>query len=121
MAGAVGQPRADRLGAPFLLQVLVFCLVSGVTVAALRPIIVRHAKSYLETGDTPFGIEAMEGTHATVLEEVDGEHGMIKHGGEMWQARSVDGNEKYLPGERVRVVKVDGATAIVWRDDLPDI
>ena len=45
---------------------------------------------------------------------------MIKIDGEMWQARSFDGNEKYLPGERVRVIKVAGATAIVWRDDLPE-
>jgi len=46
---------------------------------------------------------------------------MIKIDGEMWQARSFDGNEKYLPGERVRVVKLRGATAIVWRDNLPNI
>jgi membrane protein implicated in regulation of membrane protease activity len=46
---------------------------------------------------------------------------MINLGGEMWQARSFDGNEKYLPGERVRVIKVSGATAIVWRDDLPNL
>jgi membrane protein implicated in regulation of membrane protease activity len=119
--GALAAAGVAALHGPFPLQVLVFCLVSGVTVAALRPIIVRHAKSYLETGDTPFGIDAMAGTHATVLEEVDGDHGMIRHGGEIWQARSVDGNEKYLPGERVRVVQVEGAIAIVWRDDLPDI
>jgi membrane protein implicated in regulation of membrane protease activity len=46
---------------------------------------------------------------------------MIKIDGEMWQARSFDGNEKYLPGERVRVLRVRGATAIVWRDDLPNM
>jgi membrane protein implicated in regulation of membrane protease activity len=109
------------VGAGFLLQVIVFAAVSGLSLVALRPIIVRHARSALESGDTPFGIEAIEGTHATVLEEVDGEHGMIRTGGEIWQARSFDGVEKYLPGERVRVVKVQGATVIVWRDDLPDI
>ena len=96
-------------------------IASALSIGALRPIIVKHAKSALEGGDTPFGIEAMEGTHGTVLEEVDGEHGMIKLGGEHWQARSFDGNEKYLPGERVRVLRVRGATAIVWRDDLPNM
>jgi membrane protein implicated in regulation of membrane protease activity len=120
-AGALAAAGAAGLGAPFLLQVIVFAVVSGLSVGALRPIIVKHARSALETGDTPFGIEAIEGTHATVLEEVDGAHGMIKIDGELWQARSFDGNEKYLPGERVRVVKVYGVTAIVWRDDLPDI
>jgi len=119
--GAFAAAGAAALGAPFLLQVIVFALFSGLSVGALRPIIMRHAKPALETGDTPFGIEAMAGRHGTVIEEVDGEHGMIKLEGEHWQARSFDGTEIYLPGERVRVVKVDGATAIVWRDDLPDI
>jgi membrane protein implicated in regulation of membrane protease activity len=120
-AGALAAAGVAALGGPFLLQVIVFALVSGLSVGALRPIIVKHARSALESGETPFGIEAIEGTKATVLEEVDGEHGMIKIDGELWQARSFDGTEKYLPGERVRVVKVQGATAIVWRDDLPDI
>ena len=119
--GALAAAGAAALGAPFLVQAIVFALVSGLSVGALRPIVLRHAKPAVETGDTPFGIEAIEGTHALVLEEVDGEHGMIKIDGEMWQARSFDGTEKYLPGERVRVVKVNGVTAIVWRDDLPNI
>jgi membrane protein implicated in regulation of membrane protease activity len=119
--GAVAAAGAAALGAPFLLQVIVFALVSGLSVGALRPIIIRHARSALETGETPFGLEAMEGTHGTVLEEVGADQGMIKLDGELWQARSFDGNEKYLPGERVRVLRVKGATAIVWRDDLPNI
>jgi membrane protein implicated in regulation of membrane protease activity len=103
------------------LQVIVFALVSGLSVAAVRPIILKHARSALESGDTAFGVEAIEGSHALVLEEVDADRGMIKIDGELWQARSFDGSEKYLPGERVRVIKVRGATAIVWRDNLPNL
>jgi membrane protein implicated in regulation of membrane protease activity len=120
-AGALAAAGAAALGAPVLLQVIVFALVSGLSVGAIRPIIIRHARSALETGETPFGLEAMEGQHGTVLEEVDADRGMIKIDGELWQARSFDGNEKYLPGERVRVLRVRGATAIVWRDDMPNI
>lgn len=120
-AGALAAAGAAALGAPLLLQVIVFALVSGLSVGAVRPIIIRHARSALETGDRPFGIEALQGTRGVVLEEVDGDKGMIKIDGELWQARSFDGNEKYLPGERVRVLHLKGATAIVWRDDLPDI
>jgi len=120
-AGALAAAGAAALGASVLVQVIVFALVSGLSMGAIRPIIVRHARSALETGETPIGLEAIAGTHATVLEEVDGDHGMIKIDGELWQARSFDGTEKYLPGERVRVVRVQGATAIVWRDDLPNI
>jgi membrane protein implicated in regulation of membrane protease activity len=119
--GALAAAGAAALGAPLLLQVIVFAIVSGLSVGLFRPIILRHAKSALETGDTPFGVEAIEGSKGMVLEEVDADRGMIKIDGEIWQARSFDGNEKYLPGERVRVLKVKGATAIVWRDDLPNI
>ena len=120
-AGALAAGGAAALGAPLLLQGIVFVLVSGLSVAALRPIVLRHAKPAIETGETPFGIEALAGSHATVLEEVGGEHGMIKIDGEVWQARAADTADRMLPGERVRVVKVEGATAIVWRDDLPNI
>ncbi|SNY23211.1 NfeD family protein [Paractinoplanes atraurantiacus] len=120
-AGALAAAGVAALGAPLLVQVITFALVSGVSVGALRPIIMRHAKPASETGETPFGVEAIEGSHGLVLEEVDADRGMIKLDGELWQARSFDGNEKYLPGERVRVIKVKGATAIVWRDDLPNI
>jgi membrane protein implicated in regulation of membrane protease activity len=119
--GALAAGGVAALGGPLLLQVIAFAIVSGLSVAALRPIIVRHAKSAAETGDMPFGVEAIEGGHGTVLEEVDGDRGMIKIDGEMWQARSFDHQEKYLPGERVRVIKVVGATVIVWRDDMPNI
>jgi membrane protein implicated in regulation of membrane protease activity len=119
--GALAAAGAAALDAPLLVQVIVFAIVSGLSVGAIRPIILRHARSALESGETPIGIEAMSGSHGMVLEEVDGDHGMIKIDGEIWQARSFDGNEKYLPGERIRVVKVKGATAIVWRDDLPNI
>lgn len=120
-AGALAAAGAAALGAPLLLQVIVFAVVSGLSVGALRPIIMRHARSALETGETPFGLEAITNSRGTVLEEVGIHHGMIKIDGEIWQARSFDGDEKYLPGEHVRVIKVEGATAIVWRDDMPNI
>ena len=118
--GALAAGGVAALGAPLLLQVITFAIVTGLSEAALRPIILRHARSAAETGDTPFGVEAIEGGHGTVLEEVDGDHGMIRIDGENWQARSFDHHEKYLPGERVRVIKVVGATVIVWREDLPE-
>lgn len=120
-AGALAAAGAAALGAPLLLQVIVFAVVSALSVGAIRPIIMRHARPALETGDTPFGLEAITNSRGTVLEEVGNDHGMIKIDGEIWQARSFDGDEKYLPGERVRVIKVEGATAIVWRDDMPNI
>jgi membrane protein implicated in regulation of membrane protease activity len=119
--GALAAAGVAALGAPLLLQTIVFALVSGLSVFAVRPIIMRHQQSAAETGDTPFGIEAIEGSQATVLEEVTADHGLVKIDGELWTARSFDGVETYAPGDRVRVVKVRGATAMVWRDDLPNL
>jgi membrane protein implicated in regulation of membrane protease activity len=118
-AGAFAAAGAAALGAPMLLQVLVFALVSALTIGAIRPVIRRHQRPAVETGDAAFGIEAIEGSTAMVLEQVDSEHGMIKIDGEMWTARSFDDTEVYQPGERVRVIKVKGATALVWREDTP--
>jgi membrane protein implicated in regulation of membrane protease activity len=120
-AGAAAAALAAALGADLLVQVIVFALVSGLSVAAVRPVVMRHARSALETGDTAFGIEAMEGHHGTVLEDVDADHGQIRIEGEIWQARSFDGKETFVAGQRVRVVKVRGATALVWHDELPDL
>jgi membrane protein implicated in regulation of membrane protease activity len=118
-AGAFAAAGAAALGAPMLLQVLVFALVSALTIGAIRPVIRRHQRPAVETGDAAFGVEAIEGSTAMVLEQVDSEHGMIKIDGEMWTARSFDGIEVYEPGERVRVIKVKGATALVWSEDAP--
>ena len=119
--GALAAAGAAALDAPVLVQAIVFAVVSGLSVAALRPIIMRHARSAAESGETPFGVEAIEGSQATVLEEVTADHGMVKIDGELWTARSFDGEETYAPGDRVRVIKVKGATAIVWRDEHPNL
>ncbi|GAA1629579.1 NfeD family protein [Actinoplanes couchii] len=118
-AGALAAAGAAALGFGLLAQVIVFAVVSGLSVAALRPIILKHARPALETGETPFGIEAIEGSRGTVIEAVDGDHGMVKIDGELWQARSFDSGDSFAPGEHVRVVKLRGATLLVWHDDLP--
>jgi membrane protein implicated in regulation of membrane protease activity len=119
--GALAAAGAAALGAPVLVQAIVFAVVSALSVGAIRPIIMKHQRSAVESGETPFGVEAIEGSPAIVLEEVDTDRGMVKIDGELWQARAFDHTEKYLPGQRVRVIKVKGATAIVWRDDMPNI
>ncbi len=119
--GALAAAGAAALGAPLLLQAIVFAIVSGLSVVAIRPIIMKHQRSAVESGETPFGVEAIEGSAATVIEEVDTDRGLVKIDGELWTARAFDHTEKYLPGQRVRVIKVRGATAIVWRDDMPNI
>ncbi|SFE52003.1 Membrane protein implicated in regulation of membrane protease activity [Actinoplanes philippinensis] len=120
-AGALAAAGAAALGAGLLIQLIVFAVVSGVSVAALRPIILRHARPAVETGERPFGIEAISGSLGTVIDEVTGDAGMVKIDGELWQARAADPQEVFAPGDHVRVVELRGATLLVWHDDLPNV
>ncbi|MER7444254.1 NfeD family protein [Micromonospora avicenniae] len=116
-AGAFAAAGAAALGAPTLVQALVFAAVSALTLTVVRPVIKRHRRSALESGEQPFGVEAIEGATALVLERVDAEHGLVKIDGELWTARSYDATQSFDAGRRVRVIKVRGATALVWQDD----
>lgn len=114
--GAFAAAGAAALGAPVGVQAVVFAAVSALTVLAARPVIRRHQQTAAESGDTPFGIEAIEGSTALVLERVDADQGMVKIDGEMWSARAYDATQVLAPGERVQVIQVRGAVALVWRD-----
>ncbi|RGC67164.1 hypothetical protein C5N14_19850 [Micromonospora sp. MW-13] len=116
--GAFAAAGAAALGAPTAVQALVFAAVSALSVAVARPAIRRHARSARDSGEQPFGVEAIEGSTALVLERVDAEQGLVKIDGELWSARSYDATQSFVPGRRVRVIKVQGATALVWDDDV---
>ena len=118
-AGAFAAAGAAALGFGVAVQLGVFAGVSAATVAAFWPVIRRHRLG-AESGDDPhhFGPHSLEGETALVLEPVDGEHGQVKIGGELWSARSFDDTESYRPGDRVRVIKVKGATVYVWHEGI---
>ena len=59
--------------------------------------------------------EALEGKQGIVTEQIDGNDGRVKIGGEIWSARSMDPAETIEPGEHVTIVQIDGATAVVWK------
>lgn len=117
-AGAFAAAAAAALGAPVAVQVLVFAVVSALSVVAVRPIIRRHRRPAISSGGELFGVDAITGSTALVLEQVDASQGLVKIDGELWSARAYDGTQVYAPGERVRVIEVQGATVLVWRDDL---
>jgi membrane protein implicated in regulation of membrane protease activity len=117
-AGALAAAAAAALGAPVAAQALVFAVVSALSVVAVRPVIKGHRRPAVESGEAPFGLEAIEGASALVLEQVDAHQGMVKIDGELWIARAYDATQVFAPGERVRVIEVKGVTAMVWRDDV---
>ena len=116
--GAGAAAAAAALGAPMPLQAGVFVAVSATTLAALRPLLRRHLS---RPGAVGMGTEPMQGASAVVVEHVDAAHGMVKIGGELWQARSLEEFGTYSPGDRVRIVDISEGTVVVWREDLPGL
>jgi membrane protein implicated in regulation of membrane protease activity len=112
-AGALGAAvTAVVLPLPF--QLLVFAGVSTLGVLAVRPAIKRRLHRGAE--HISVGNDAVEGSEATVIEQVRDGQGMVKIGGELWQARPYDATQIIDAGQVVRVVEVKGATALVWRE-----
>lgn len=113
-AGALAASLTGALGGELWAQAGAFALVSALALVVVRPAIRRHL---VQGGSpTPMGIEAIEGAPGVVVELVDADRGMVKIEGELWSARAYDGHQVIEPGERVRVVEIKGATALVWRE-----
>ena len=60
-----------------------------------------------------YGVDALVGAEAVVLEPVSGMDGRVKLGGEVWSARAYDGFSEFEVGQRVQVLQIEGATALV--------
>jgi membrane protein implicated in regulation of membrane protease activity len=92
-------------------QLLVFIGGAIASVWLLRPIARRHLRmpAALRTGT-----EALEGTKAVVLKRVDVNGGRVRIGGEEWSARAYMEDQVLEPGTRVEVVRIEGATALVY-------
>ncbi len=60
------------------------------------------------------GAAALEGAHAVVLQRVDAQGGRVKIGGEEWSARAYMPDQVIEAGTHVEVVKIEGATALVY-------
>ena len=102
---------AALIGLGVALQLVVFIAGSIATVAFLRPVARRHLRmpAALRTGTA-----ALEGTKAVVLQRVDVHGGRVRIGGEEWSARAYVEDQVFEPGTRVEVVKIEGATALVY-------
>ncbi|MFI8998449.1 NfeD family protein [Streptomyces sp. NPDC053542] len=109
--GAVAGAVVAALGGGIVTQVIVFAAVSVALVAVVRPIAKRA-----RTGRPGMasGVDALKGKQATVLERIDDSGGgRIKLNGEVWSARALDEGQVYEPGQKVDVVDIEGATAVV--------
>lgn len=107
VAGAV----AAAVGAAAWLQLAVFIAGAAASIGLLRPIARAHLRmpAAIRTGTA-----ALEGAHAVVLQRVDRDGGRVRIGGEEWSARAYMPDQVIEPGTRVEVVKIEGATALVY-------
>jgi membrane protein implicated in regulation of membrane protease activity len=110
--GAAVATVVSLLGVGALLSALVFLATSAIVFAALRPVAHRHRRlpPQIRTGAA-----ALVGKPAVVLERIANHEGVgcVKIDGEVWTARSFDEDEVIPAGERVEVVEIRGATALV--------
>jgi membrane protein implicated in regulation of membrane protease activity len=126
VGGALLGGLAAALGLPFALQVVVAVAVSLVLLGAVRPAVVRRVR----VGPAALtGTAALVGREARVVETVTDAGGRIRLAGEVWSARMPPGiadaavrrpagagGERIaaiLPGQTVRVIAIEGATAVV--------
>ena len=110
--GAALAAVVSLLGAGAALSAVVFVAASAIVFATLRPVASRHRQL---PPSIRTGAAALVGRPAIVLERIANDEGVgcVRIGGEVWTARSYDDDEVFDAGERVEVVEIRGATALV--------
>ncbi|WP_068264956.1 NfeD family protein [Janibacter limosus] len=109
--GALVGAAAAAVGAPVMLQVIAAVVVALLLIGVVRPIIKRQFTNPEDSAD--IGSGALTGRMARVLETVTETDGRVRLAGETWSARVPDGAPECEPGAEVRVLSIDGATAVV--------
>lgn len=111
--GALGTAGVSALtDLPVWGDALVFAALSAALILGVRPALTRR---FSTPPPTPTGIAALTGRHARVIDAVGEHSGTVKLDGDVWTARPLDPTEVYTAGTTVTVMKIDGATAVVWK------
>jgi membrane protein implicated in regulation of membrane protease activity len=111
--GALSAAGASALfGGPVWVDGAVFAVVSMLLLVLVRPALRRR---FAEGTGLLEPMKALEGKNALVLDRVARHEGQVKLEGEVWTARPLDDNDVYEPGDHVTVMRIDGATAVVFK------
>ena len=108
--GSLAALLTAALGGELWLQVVLFFVVTGASIALLRPI----AKKYFNPKVIPTNVDAMTGKVCQVVADIDNSTavGQVKLGDVEWSARSTDGSP--IPaGSQVRIDRVEGVKVYV--------
>ena len=110
--GAAGAAFVALAGGGAVLTWPVFAVLTAVSFGVVRPIARRHIHMppQIRTGTA-----ALIGRHAIVLEDIDNDaaKGSVRLDGEVWSARAYDEDESFAKGDRVQVMEIRGAIALV--------
>jgi membrane protein implicated in regulation of membrane protease activity len=100
------------LNPPIWVDGAVFLVMSVLLLSLVRPVLRRRLTP---PKSLSIGIEALEGKRALVLDHVARDEGQVKVDGQVWTARPLNEGDEFEPGEQVTVMRIDGATAVVWK------
>ena len=108
--GALAAAIVAMFGGGLVASGIAFLAVSSVAFMGLRPVARRHMRLPAELRT---GTAALVGRAATVVETVNADAGSVRIDGEVWTARPYDEDETFEAGQRVQVLQIRGATALV--------
>ncbi|MBV7280901.1 MULTISPECIES: NfeD family protein [Corynebacterium] len=112
--GALAGAGSALLSDSLWVQLIVFAVVSVSMIFFVKPVL--RKKMLSSTSDRGSSLAALAGRSAVVVEPVDEHRGLIRLDGDLWSARAVDPAESYQPDDTVHVLRIDGATAVVWKE-----
>ncbi len=109
--GALGGMAVAMLGGAVVFQMVAFVAISALLLFLVRPVAQRHLTQ--RTPQQLDGVDRVVGRTAVVTRAVDVHQGRIKLGADEWSARSQHSGESFGIGQTVRILQIDGATAVV--------
>lgn len=121
--GAIAAAFVGMLGGGFLLQFLIFAIVSISLTAMSRTIFAKYF-SHDDGQAMKSGVDSLPGKIGTVTTSSKGalNEGAVKVFGSTWTAYPIDGEDSLVEGEKVEVVELKGSSIYVRRvrDELPE-
>ena len=110
--GALGGMTVALVGGAVVFQFVAFVAVSVALLAVVRPIATKHLNQGPAHPQLD-GVTSVIGRTARVTQAVDRHSGRIKLGADEWSARTQHSGETFAIGDTVRILEVEGATAVV--------
>jgi membrane protein implicated in regulation of membrane protease activity/transcriptional regulator with XRE-family HTH domain len=109
-AGALAALICSMAGGNTALQIILFFVVSALSIAAFRPIAQKHINNKIE----PTNADSIVGREVLVTEKISNlqSMGAVYVGGLTWSARSADNSEIAI-GTLVRILRIEGVKVFV--------